>query len=155
MHLSPAVALLSLLLMAACSPSRHAGADAGAPPSDLSLLFGRTGGLGGQMQGHSIRADGTVLRWDGKAPEERVQAEGHLDPDQMAALWARVQEADVFSMQRQDMAPTVTFVNVTAHGDSRRVAWHVPLGETPPDTPIQGLYDDLVAAARTALDPSP
>lgn len=146
------LALALLLIAAACSPSRQAGADAGTPPPDFVVLFGRTGGMAGQMQGHTIRADGTVLRWDGKSPEERVQAEGRLDPDQMAALWARVQAAEVFSMQRQDMDPTVTFVTVTADGDSRRVAWHVPLGETPPDTPIQALYDDLVATALAALD---
>ena len=147
-----ALLALALLLLAACSPSRQAGSDAGAPPPDFVVLFGRTGGMAGQMQGHTIRADGTVLRWNGRSPEEHVQAEGHLDPAQIAALWARVQAAELSSMQRQDMDPTVTFVTVTADGDSRRVAWHTPLGETPPDTPVQALYDDLMATAHAALD---
>jgi len=149
--------VLPLLLVYACSPSRGAGAGAAAGdlPPDLTILFGRTGGVAGQLQGHSIRADGSVLRWNGKAPEEHVQAEGQLARDQVAALWAHVQAADVFGQQRQDMDPVVSFVNVTANGESRRVAWHVPLGEDPPDTPIQGLFDALQEAARAAIEAAP
>ena len=151
MRASLAFSALAVLLAVACSPAGEtaSGGASEAPPGDLVILFGRYGG-GGGVSGHTIRADGTVLRWAGTAPEGTILAEGRVGEDRVRTLWDHVRAVGFFERQEQAMDPA-HFVAVTADGESRRVAWAAPIGAAPPDTDVQRLYDDLDETARSAF----
>lgn len=148
-----ACAFAVLLALGACANSAHRHRTVAAneaPPADLVVLVGRATG-GGRVQGHSIRADGSVLRWEGRYPEETVQARGRLAPDSVRALWARIRAADGMETGGQDILTPGYSLSVTANGTARRVTWHVPLGTSLPDTPLQRLHDALDAMASRAI----
>lgn len=143
-----------VLLGAACAGKPASSARGAAVPADLHIILGTAGMTPGGMQGWSIRADGTVMAWAGKAPEADVRATGTLPAGQVADLWAAIRDAGFFDVEEQAMATRVAFITVTADGRSRRVAWTRPLGQPLPDSPLERLYARLREAATTALDPS-
>lgn len=145
--------LLLMLLGAACAGKQAASTSGDAAvPDDLHIILGTTGMATGGMQGWSIRGDGSVMAWAGKAPEAEVRATGTLAPEQVADLWAAVQEVGFFDIQEQAMVTRAAFINVTAQGQARRVSWARPLGSDGSDTALEQLYTRLQEAASAALD---
>ena len=147
-----AFSTLAVLLGTACSPTGEIASDSSTetPPADLVVLFGRHGVGGSGVAGYTIRADGTVLRWEGIAPESTVLAEGRVGADRVQALWDHLRAVGFWERQQQAMNPT-HFITATANGESRRVTWHAPIGAAPPDTDVQRLYDDFDGVARSAF----
>ena len=121
-------------------------------PADLVVHVGRADGVGGRVSGHTLLADGTVRRFEGRAPGDGVAVEGRVTLATVRALWEQIENVGVRSMQRQDVASPAYFVSVRADGETRHVQWHVPLGQAPEPTPLQRLYDDLRTEATAALD---
>ena len=162
---TPRLMLLALsLLLALGACTCRASSDERAPaaastetvcdtmrvPSDLHIVLGQTGGLAGRMRGYSLRADGTVQRWEGKYVEEHVQARRTVSPERIAAIWRRVQAVDYFEHAQQAMSHQTAFLRVTAEGRSHRVSWPIAPGQPPPETPLYELYAYVREVARTS-----
>lgn len=137
--------VIALLFFAGCkSGDRAAGV-----PSDLKIVFGQEGTFAGRGMGYSIDAFGEVVRWEGKFPEEVVEARAKIDHRQVRRLWRRAEEIGFLHMQDQAMATVTSFITVTARGDSRRVTW------TERDdtslTPAQEFFDECMSVAKAAF----
>ena len=119
-------------------------------PADLVITLGTTGNYAGRMRGHSIRADGSVVRWEGKYVEENTDVVGRLRLEQVDSLWMQIQEIGFFEHDQQETGNSTAFVNVTAEGKSHRVAWALTPGEPPPEMPIPQFY----ASCRALVEQS-
>jgi hypothetical protein len=142
-----------LLAIAACHPSdRGAGPP---PPADFALAFGEGGGFTGQWSGHSIRPDGAVIRWHGRAAEENARPIGRLSEERRRALWREIQRLDFFHAASEPQGDLARIVRVTANGTTHEVAWTpraAPPGEPPARVPLVEFYAHCLEA-MSSLEP--
>jgi len=141
------IILLLALSFGGCKQGEKTSAQANPVPEDLKLTFGQSGGFAGRMMGYSIDAGGTVVRWEGKYPEENRQATSTLDQAQVQQLWDHATAIELLEMQEQVMDNIVWFVTVTAEGESRRVTWN----KQDPEAPVQQFFNACMDLAKTAL----
>jgi hypothetical protein len=136
-----------LLAIPSChSSDRTSGSR---PPEDFSLSFGEGGGFTGQWLGHTIRPDGVVLQWRGRAAEENGQPVGRLAEEKRRALWLDIQRLGVFNAASDKRGDLVRIVKVTANGKTYTVAWTpkaAPPGEAPARTPVVEFYERCLEA---------
>ncbi|MBT8400971.1 MAG: hypothetical protein KJO98_10890 [Rhodothermia bacterium] len=118
-------------------------------PSDLKIIFGQQGTFAGRGMGYSIAGSGEVLRWEGKYPEENIEASAVTDSGHIQSLWQRAQEIDFLEMRDQSMSTVHYFVTMTANGESRRVTWVERNEESL--TQAQEFYEECRAVAMSAL----
>jgi hypothetical protein len=138
---------MALLLLVGCKSGDQ---SARRVPSDLRIVFGYDGTFAGRSMGYSINALGEVVRWEGKYPEEVVEATARVDRKHVERLWRRAEEIDFLKMQEQAMATVNSFITVSARADSRRVTW-VNRDETAL-TPVQEFFDECMSVAKAAFD---
>ncbi len=153
MHWSLLLIVLLLAAASGCTSQRRAPGpqpDRTGVPDDLRITFGREGGFAGRLAGHTIRADGSVAAWEGRAVGQQERVIATLAPDSLSVLWGAVQEVRFFEHDRQEVGDMTAFVNVTAAGRSHRVAWVVRPGESPEGDEMRALYATLARAVRAA-----
>ncbi|MFH1844779.1 MAG: hypothetical protein ABIF77_16435 [bacterium] len=114
-------------------------------PADLAIVFGEGGGFTGMWTGHTVAADGTVSKWHGKVAEENPEPVGRLSPDQRAALWARLIEADFVSIQSTEVGNLTRFIKVVAAGKTHEVSWIPPGGDS---TGVPAQLQELLGFCR-------
>lgn len=135
-----------------CKQGEKASAMSEDIPSDLKIIIGQQGTFAGRSMGYSINADGAVLRWEGKFPEEHVEARASAPEAQVEQLWKHAREIGFLQMQEQVMSTVNTFVNVTANGESRRVTWD--RRDENALTAAQQFYDACMEVAAGAFEGS-
>src|SRR5512140_3827110 len=71
--------LLALIVnVISCAPAPRNTPPEEKVPSDFSIVCGQGGGFTGAWEGHTVRADGSVLVWKGMKPEQDPQPAGVL-----------------------------------------------------------------------------
>jgi hypothetical protein len=156
-----AVCLVSLSLLAFCSRSDDPAQKdlvqsqtSQAPlPSDLTITFGEGGGITGLWEGFTVRPDGAVLRWRGRAPDTDPEPAGHLPEGMRRALWAEIRRLDFFNDQSSEVGDLTRFVQVTADNKSHRVQWIPRMGHAQEGHVLTMLYKQCQATAEKAEGP--
>ena len=138
---------LAMLFFAGC---KSGGQTTRSVPSDLRIVFGYEGTFAGRSMGYSITAAGQVVRWEGKYPEEVVEATARIDRKHVERLWRRAEEIEFLRMKEQAMATVSSFITVSAQGDSRHVTW-AERDETDLSPP-QEFFDECMSVAKAAFN---
>lgn len=136
-----------LLVISSCHSSDRSSGPR--PPEDFSLAFGEGGGFTGQWLGHTIRPDGVVLRWRGRAAEENGQPVGRISEERRRALWLEIQRLDIFAAASDTQGDLVRIVKVTANGKTYTAAWTpkaAPPGQAPTRVPVVEFYGRCLEA---------
>ena len=142
--------MLGITVSAGCKRGEKAASTEMSIPADLKIVLGHTGGFAGRSMGYSIYANGDVLKWEGKYPEENRQATAIVDQDHVQQLWNHASEIKILEMQEQVMGNVTWFITVTADGESRRVTWAKRDEEAL--TPAQQFFDDCMEVAETVVE---
>ena len=143
------VVILLLMGFAGCKGGSKATSSPDTVPGDLKIIFGRMGTFGGRSMGYSISGNGDIVRWEGKYPEENIQANAKADTESVRRLWARAEEIGFLQLKYQDMTVVGSFINVTAGGESRRVVWGDQDDGVP--TGVKEFYEECLEVARKTI----
>lgn len=138
-----------LLAIPACRSSDRGAAAS--PPEDFALTFGEGGGFTGQWSGQTVRPDGVVLRWQGRAAEENGMPAGSLTDERRRALWSELQQLDFAdaAAANRPKGDLIRFLKVTANGQTRTITWTpqmAPPGEAPARAPLAEFYERCLEA---------
>jgi hypothetical protein len=124
-----------LVLMGCRATADGGGAVPGQDvPADLQVAFGAGGGFTGQWEGYTVRADGTVLRWEGAGVGDGARPAGRLRPEQVDSIWTRLQAERFFAWPAGEAGNATGFIEVVARADTHAVAW--PVGLTAQGTAV-------------------
>lgn len=135
----PAALMLSMLAFGCTPRVPQGGSDV---PID-AVACGTSDAPGTAPRGHTVYADGRVVRWEGRSGAAGGVEVGAVPPGSVEALWraARTLEPDA----RVAATGPLAFVEVTRGEASRRFSR--ALDPSPPDT----TFDAAMAACRAAL----
>ena len=127
-------------------------------PETMSIIMGRTGLVGGQQEGISIAADGSVTEWSGRSVGQNPQDRGFISESQGDSIWVWIQELDFWNRATQPRmgagpgagaGSASRFISVTVADSTRRASWAAP---RPDASAPEGAGPELYARITAMLD---
>jgi hypothetical protein len=147
-HLS---VVLSLTLVGfSCTQSSKQAVNGKRIPDDLTIVVGQGGGFTGLWQGYTIRADGSVLEWHGKAPEANSNLKGRITQQRLLSIWNQIEQQHFFSIDAREYGNMTITMRVTANQRTHEVSWPGGTEQSALSADLKALYDFCVDAARSA-----
>ena len=116
------IATMIACIAAACASQRDVSEDKQLP-ENLEIQFGSGGGFTGLWTGYTIRGDGTVLKWQGRAAGQNAQKRKEISREAVHELWSALQANSFQTLSTSEEGNMTLFIRIQTKDVDKSISW--------------------------------